>query len=440
MSMALAAPLVAQQGNPPLRQNSAWTPRLVLTGPQDGPPAVPPVEELSPALGLPQAVSLADLENLALNRHPALAQAGAEIDAARGRWVQAGLRPNPQIGYSGQEIGNQGTAGVHGAFVSREFITADKLGLSQARAAQEIRAAEANWEAIRTRVLADVRMAYINALVAQERLRLAQEIQRISDDGARVANAMVRAQESAPVDEIQAQIEAYRASVIVTNAQAELDGAWRRLSVATGGEGLAPEPLTGTLEGNIPDYEWQPTLERILNQNPLLAAAEARINAARWNFQRQLAQPVPNVNVQAGVAYSNMSNDPFANLQFSVPIPVNDANQGAVQAARAEIVAAERDRERIALGLERSLADTFAQYQASIRQAEWYQRDILRNAARALELITGAYQQGERDYIAVLTAQRTLFDAKLQYLTALQGAHQASIRLEFLLLDDALTR
>src|SRR5690349_13569643 len=83
------------------------------------PPAVlevtplPPVNE--PALAQPQSIevlppgppvsgaesflTLADLESMALAGNPALAQAAAKVESARGAWVQAGLPPNPTGGY-----------------------------------------------------------------------------------------------------------------------------------------------------------------------------------------------------------------------------------------------------------------------------------------------------------------------------------------------------
>src|SRR5581483_1140913 len=44
-------------------------------------------------------LSLGDLERLAVGRNPTLRQAFAQIDASQSRSFQAGLYPNPRIGY-----------------------------------------------------------------------------------------------------------------------------------------------------------------------------------------------------------------------------------------------------------------------------------------------------------------------------------------------------
>ncbi|MDA7980694.1 MAG: TolC family protein [Pirellulales bacterium] len=456
LSLALVSPMIAQMPGPPLARSRVEGPQSpgpltvlndaavvptkiedVVQRPVDGPVFS---TEVSVPQGSPHPLGLADLQAIALSRHPALSEAAARVEVARGRHLQAGLRPNPRIGYLGQEIGNQGTAGVHGLIYSREFITAGKLDLSQASIAAEIRAAEEAWRATELRVLADVRLAFINTLVAQERLQLAEEILRIAEDGFNIANAMVLAEESAPVDRLQARNEANTAGILVDTARAELDATWRRLSVATGGQPLSQGPLAGTLERTVPLFEWQSSLHRLFSESPLLKAADGQIAAARWNLERQAAEPVPNVNLQAAVAHSNMSDNTIANVQMSFEIPVNDANQGAVLAARSALTAAERNRDRIVLSLERRLADVFRQYEAALRQTDWYDREVLGVAKNVLALRTTAYEQLEVDYTAVLTAQKSLFEFKQLYLQALQDAHLAAVRIEFLLLDDAVER
>src|SRR5215210_8415209 len=68
-------------------------------------------------------LTLEQLENIAEEKNPTLRQAAAEIRAARGRQVQAGLYPNPVAGYSGEEMG-AGTArgGRQGVFVEQDVV------------------------------------------------------------------------------------------------------------------------------------------------------------------------------------------------------------------------------------------------------------------------------------------------------------------------------
>ena len=109
---------------------------------------------------------------MALAYHPAMREAEGLVRAARGDWLQVGLRPNPEIGYFGDEIGNDGRAGFQGGFVSQEFVTAGKLGLSRAVAIREVSAAEQRLERTRRQVVTTVRMYYYELLAAERSLAL----------------------------------------------------------------------------------------------------------------------------------------------------------------------------------------------------------------------------------------------------------------------------
>ncbi|MEZ6045900.1 MAG: TolC family protein [Planctomycetaceae bacterium] len=89
-------------------------------------------------------LSLERLQQLALEHNPTLSQAKAETWKSHGQYVQAGLKPNPSIYYTGDEIGNDETAGLHGAYVQQEFVTGGKLYLASQIYAMRQRGA--NWE------------------------------------------------------------------------------------------------------------------------------------------------------------------------------------------------------------------------------------------------------------------------------------------------------
>ena len=116
-------------------------------------PATLPANASQPAGSL----KLADFEQMALNGNPTLRQAAAQVDASRGKALQAGLYPNPVVGYTGELMGAQGTAGeLQGAFVEQTIVTAGKLRLSRAKYKQESYEAELMALAQQYRVLNSV--------------------------------------------------------------------------------------------------------------------------------------------------------------------------------------------------------------------------------------------------------------------------------------------
>src|SRR5262249_31126346 len=55
-------------------------------------------------------LDLAQLQGMALADHPALRVAAAAVESARGAAAQAGLPPNPSLGFEADTIGSGGTA------------------------------------------------------------------------------------------------------------------------------------------------------------------------------------------------------------------------------------------------------------------------------------------------------------------------------------------
>jgi cobalt-zinc-cadmium efflux system outer membrane protein len=384
------------------------------------------------------ALNLAQLEATAVEHNPALAQAAARIAAARGKYVQAGLYPNPVAGYIGEEMGIAGTAGFQGAFVGQEVVTAGKLRLDRAVAVQEIRQAEHQYRAQQQRVLNDVRAAYYEVLTAQRSIDLTGDLVRIGDEGLRAAERLFDAKEVSRVDVLEAQIEADSTQLKLQNAQNRGQAAWRRLAAILGLPDLPPAPLSGSLEDVPHELAWDGVLERLLSESPELAEAQAGVQRARSFLARQCAQRVPNLNLQTAVQHDNESGDNIARVEVSLPLPLFNRNQGNIAKAEAELVAADNEVRRVELVLQDRLAATFQRYSDARQQVETYKSKILPNSKTSLDLIRNAYQQGEIGYIGLLTSQRTYSSAQLSYLEALRQLHTNRVAIEGLLLGGGL--
>ncbi|HEX5471874.1 MAG TPA: TolC family protein, partial [Lacipirellulaceae bacterium] len=138
-------------------------------------------------------LTMAEAEALAIAHHPALREAAAQVSAAQGKWVQVGLRPNPTIGYSGEEIGDDGKAGQQGGFISQEIVTAGKLRLNRDVALHEQQLAEQRVARTRLQVVTTVRKYYIEALVAEREVALATQLSDIARRSVDVSEQRLKA-------------------------------------------------------------------------------------------------------------------------------------------------------------------------------------------------------------------------------------------------------
>jgi len=386
----------------------------------------------------PAALSLEDIEVLAMEHNPAIRQAMYAVSKAAGVRTQVGLKPNPTVGYFGQEIGNEGAGGLHGAFFSQTFVRGDKLEWNRAVIDRDVQSLLWETEAQRYRVRTDLRLSFYDALAAQRRLTLAHDFHIVAAKGVGIAEERLKALEGAKPDVLQAEIQLGEVDLIVQRAELEFDAAWNSLVTIAGVPHLPPSELLGTLSSTQEGYDTELVYHELLAASPQLQAARARVDRARANINRQSVQAIPNLTARLGAGYDDSTGDEFANVQLSVPLPVHNKNQGNQRAAQAEYCRATQEVRRLELALRAQLLQVMRDYRVSRVSIERYENTMLPKSQESLDLSEQAYLIGEFDFLRVLTVRRTFFETNLQYVQSLASAAKAEARIEGLLLSGGL--
>jgi len=407
---------------------------------RQGPPETEPLPAPIPPQGEKAlaALTLESLEAMALANSPAMGEVSARIQSARGQFVQAGLPPNPTAGYVGSEIGNDGHAGQQGAFIGQEVVTAGKLRLGRAVALRDIQVAERELAAMQLRVLTDVRMSYYEVLVAQRRLELTESLAQTGRRSVEATQSLLERKEVSQTELLQAKVESDTTQILVNNARLAQLGAWQRLSAVVGQPDLPVHRLEGDPTRLPPPIKQEQALTQLMAESPELAAAYARVERARWAFARARAQAVPNVDLMGSAQYDDASGYAIAGAQIGMPIPFVNRNQGGIQQARGEVIAAEQAAARLELALRKRLSTVYQRYSTAAQQSQKYALDIVPNVQQALANTTEGYNAGEFNFLQQLTAQRTYFQTNLAYLDALEDFWSSSRELEGLLLTGSL--
>jgi len=305
-------------------------------------------------------------------------------------------------------------------------------------ACREISLAEQRFEAQRRRVLTDVRMGYYDVLCAQIRLELTQELVRIGNQATRAAENLFASEEGNRRDFLQARIDSQSALNFLEQARHRHLAAWRMLATVLGTPDMPPTNVAGELDDPVLELAWQESLERLLSESPEISAAWVEVERAQWAVDRAYVESVPDVNLQGVIQHDNSTGSSNGSLLVSIPIPVLDRNQGGIRQAEYELVAAQHAAERVELGLQRRLAPAFERYSTGRSRVDNYSGGILRDAEESLDLTRQGYQAGEISFLNLLTAQRTYFQANLDYVEALCDMWSASAEIEGLLLMNSL--
>ena len=384
------------------------------------------------------AKTLDQLHEIALQKNPSLEQARALTWQRWGLYQQAGLPYNPTISYQANEIGAAGSAGLQGFMVSQTFIRGGKLAWQQEVAAHDRLVVEQIVEIQELRVMNSVRAGFYRVLAAQERLQMSKVLlelaKKVQDRVAqRVKNGL-----AIPLEELQAKIQTQRAALKVAELKTEVVAAWCQLESVVGVTGLQASGIDGELYKEFPKFDWAGVWQHVADNSPEIRRADQQIDRAQAAYQLARVQPIQNITAGIGAQYDDSENMSVANLQISMPIPVRNRNQGNITAAEASVIAAKRNAERVRLRIKRDLVLAFREYAKATVQVTNYQKKILPSTEEAQRQSLKIFQQGELQFVQLLSAQQSNTMAQQEYIAAVANLWQSVIRLEGMLLTDGL--
>ncbi len=427
-----------------------WRPTVVHTSGQSRaaePPPVPPADDVRESKAGQQkpqpagdaesvGLTLAEIENIALQNNPTLSMAEAEIEKERGNWTQLGLYPNPTVGYLRSDPTKSGQSQTDGAFIQQTFVTGGKLRLNREIETFGIQDTGFQRSAQIQRVRNDVQVRFYHALADQERLKVAEKMVQLAEQGVRAAKELNQAKQVPLSDVLQAEIQLQAFQSALDRARAGSRSAWQQLADMAGVPQMQSKPLVGDLETDFPDFDREVLWQELLASNGLLQSIRAQVGIARKTLERQRVQPIPDITIQVVGEVDHTNN--FSTISTLAPLPVFDRNQGAVYNAYHDVMRAEREIERTQLVLKDQFTVSFRDYTNARKDATRLRNEILPRAKKSLDLTTEGYQQGEFDLLRVLTARQTYFDMTSSHLDALVQARQAMIALQGLQLTGGL--
>jgi cobalt-zinc-cadmium efflux system outer membrane protein len=382
-------------------------------------------------------MTIAYFEELALRNNPTLAQASADINKAVALRDQVGRYPNPVVGYSGSQIADDGTD-QHGVFVEQEIVRGNKLPLNQQVMRHAIEAQAADADAQTLRVLTDVRTQFLIALAAQEQMRLTGEFKAVAAEGVEIARQRLLAQEGSQPELLQAEIQLSEIDLAYEQAAVAFGAAFRNLAAVAGAANLQPGLLEGELSQPQRSFDWDAVYMDMLAASPELQAAQARLEQACAQLQRERVQAIPNPTLQLGAGVDNGTGSGFLNVEVSTPISIHNSNRGNICAAQADYDRASQELSRIELSIKSRLADVGREYDSALAAVRKYETEILPKSTQSRELLEALYRAGETDFLQAFLVRKNWFESNLRYVQSLSELAQARAKIDGLLLEGGL--
>ena len=190
-----------------------------------------------------------------------------------GVYHQAGLYPNPQVGYFNATASSP-RSGSNWRVCESGIVTANRFGLAQQCANQEINRFQWDNEAQRMRVLNDLRIRYYEVLGAQEVRTVAQNMVDIAERGMTMVQQKVEAKQGSHIDYLQAKIQLESIRLTRDEADQRYVAAWEQLATIAGLPPMNPVPLDGVLSSEVPELNLDDRWQYLLSSSPQLRSNE----------------------------------------------------------------------------------------------------------------------------------------------------------------------
>ncbi|ODU23813.1 MAG: hypothetical protein ABS95_02980 [Verrucomicrobia bacterium SCN 57-15] len=402
--------------------------------PADAPKPPEPAAPMKEPTG---ALTLGDALALALTENPELAPFAWQARANEARILQAGLRPNPELGLQVEDVlGTGDFRGGQEAQITLQLSQVIELGGKRAArievASQGRGVNKSEYELKRVEVLGDVTQRFIQVVASQHALDLALTNRQLAADALRTVQERVTAGKGSALEERKAQVALARGELLVEGARHELNAARKKLAASW----RISRPVFERAEADLFARKPVPNFEEFtgrISRSPEIARWVSEKKLREAEIKLADARRVPNVTVGGGIRRLQGFGDQALVFGFSMPLQIFDRNQGGAAEARALLGRTEAEQKAAEVRLGTVLLGLYEEMAHDAHIMEGVQKEILPKAEDALVISRDGFAQGRFSYLEVLDAQRTIFDVKQEYIRAATSYHQFLVEMERLI-------
>ncbi|HEX7318529.1 MAG TPA: TolC family protein [Pyrinomonadaceae bacterium] len=388
-----------------------------------------------------QGASSSDLVRRASQSNREIAAARLDINRARARLTQAGLRPNPTLDFeqtTGRLTGSAGESETSvGVAVPLELGGQRRRRVELARA--ELEAVEAEVADRERRLAVEVRALYAEALSALRELEITENLNNLDVQTTRVVQARVNEGDAAPIELSLLRVEVDR----LRSRRALVEGRLRSSLVRLKGLVGIPTEETLRLGEDLaapvlprPPASLEAAVEVALRNRPDLRLARLNEEVAQAGLRLARAQSAPEVTALTRYTVSRgvfddtpvgvlTDKDRLLTFGVSVGIPVFNKNQGAKAEAAAAISQATARREFLETVVRSEVTSAYARYEAARAALTTFEQGVIQRSQENTRVIRAAYELGHFSITDLLNEQRRLVDSQRDFTEALSEQYRA---------------
>lgn len=364
---------------------------------------------------------------IALEAHPHLAEAAANLEAARARAEAAGRLPNPDA------VARMESAPASSGTTSQaEYV----VGLSQTipmgrrlNAARDVENAgielrEKELDAAAWNLIKSVRGAFATALYTSEVVQAQTNLAANMEEFLRITRIRIEQGDAAPLDMARLEADAAQRRLEIKEAAYLHRVAMHGLAAALGDFKTPIVSLAGNLEDALA-IDAIRAERHMLDENPNLAVMESAAAAERARVRLAKSERIPDVNLDLFYRRLQGTRENAFDVGVRIPIPIFDRRRGRVREAESELRAAEARLEYTRNQIHLELRSRELALDRAIESAAVLRNEVLPKIEASVRGAEARYAAGDTSLSDVLAVRREATAARLQHLEALRAVMEA---------------
>lgn len=381
-----------------------------------------------------KALSLEQCIAIALEQNPLLLSSHEEYKASLARINQARSFPQPSLNIDSDlqpKLFNFKDSGESYFGFSQTVEFPGKRLLRGKIAARESDEIFSEVERLKLDVVFQVKQAFYNLLLAQEKVKYAQQDYELSQDFLEKAKLKHSAGEVARVEVLRAHVEASKAANAVKLALNEKRLAAAMLNFLLGRQKYEPVEIQAEIKKPFVPLDIEELRQRALSLRPEIKRMLFALERETLKKKQAYLSYLPDFDI--GISKHRLRGEQDTwNFTVAFPIPIFfwQPKKGEIAEAEAKTESLKREMDYLKNAISLEVEEAYINALAARDQIKLFEDEILAQAEEAYKMFLFSFQEGEIGGIELIEARRTLIEARRAYADALYNYNVAIATLE----------
>ena len=380
------------------------------------------------------ALTLEQCISITLQQNPLILSSLQQHQASLARISQAKALPQPSINYDSD---------LQPKFFNFKDSSESYFGLSQSIefpgkrhlrgkiASKESNEIMAEIDLLKLDVVFHVKQAFYGLLLAQEKLKYAQQDLELAQDFLKKAELKFDAGDVAKVEALRARVESAKAANEVRSSTNEVRLAKAMLNFLLARKKYAPLEIKGELKKPSISLNFEGLIKRALSFRPEIKRMDYSLEKENLKKKQGYLSYLPDFDL--GVSRHRLEGEgTYWDVTLSFPIPLFfwQPKKGEIREAQANVEALKREAEHLKNAITLEVEEAYMNALTASNMIQLFEEEMLTQAEEVYNMFLFSYQEGEIGGIELIEARRTLVETRKSYADALYNYDASLAALE----------